>query len=538
MPLQATSAKGTVGLMIEGTSGEVSILPATAGAATINSGFTQPSGSTGMRLHVLISGWLTSGTFTITGTGTPGNSEGPITVAAPTAQQTQSPQLANFEYVTTNAYTAITSITTTGGLSAANTTFVVKGIQASKFLIPVTAFKSQHKVPIYSPNEHSGLMARDKKLIATHNEATIDTFDSDYYGDLSMYWVYMLLGIPTFVTLPAAPLSVVASATIVASMTIANQPTAPGMKLIIVASGFTGNPSITISGTSYGVATSEVVTITANGTYYSANVYSALTSIGGTTNGTTLVITGVFGWKATVTSEATRQTAAVEHFDGSASWTHPFVCATDGDVTISTKAEAKLTMKCIAQDKLPIGDRTTNPLQTNRTTSLGTPLSDLPVAGWQTLISLDPITGTAGATPNQDIDEEIKIVVKAPVEPHWTFANLQEFSRAYPIKPEYTVECTYDVLNLLQFEQFRQELKQYLNVAMIGEYIGTTGGTNYFKGWTWTLPVRYDGEYAQEGQPSKGNTFAKAKLRCEYDAGLGGALLLTIITRTPPNYSS
>src|SRR5581483_11213682 len=386
MSLTPTASKGTVGLMIEGTSGEVTLLAATTGQATIT-GITAPSGSTGMRLHILISSWLTSGTFTINGTGSPSNSE-TVTVAAPTAQQTQSPQLANFEYVSTNAYTAITNITTTGGLSAANTIFVVTGIQASKFLIPITSFKSQHKMPTYSPNEHSGLMARDKRLIATHNETTIDNLDSDYYGDLSLYWVYMLLGSPTWSTLPASPLSVVASATITASMTIANQPTAPGMKLIITASGFTGNPSLTINGTSYGLTTSEVITITGNGTFYSANTYSAITSIGGSTNGTTVVITGVFGWKGTVTSEATRQTAAVEHFDGSASWTHPFVAATDGDITLSTKGEAKLTMKCLAQDKLPIGDRTTNPLQVNRTTALGTPLADLPVAGWQTLVYL------------------------------------------------------------------------------------------------------------------------------------------------------
>jgi len=99
------------------------------------------------------------------------------------------------------------------------------------------------------------------------------------------------------------------------------------------------------------------------------------------------------------------------------------------------------------------------------------------------------------------------------------------------------VETTYDVVNLLQNEQFRQNLKQYLVVQIIGEYIGTTGGVLYYKGWTWTLPVRYDGDYGQEGDPTKGNVFAKPKLRTEYDSGIAGSYQLVIITRQPPTYN-
>lgn len=534
MALTPTAAIGKVGIMIEGNSGVQTLLAATAVSGTIT-GFNAPTGSTGMRMWVRITNWTTSGSFTINGTGTPNNSEGAITVAAPNAQQSQSPQLTSFDYVSTNAYTAITNITTTG---LTNAIFTVYGIQASKFNVPVTAFKSERKTPIYSPQEHNGLMARDKKLIATHNDTTISNFDSDFYGDLSLYWVYMMLGVPTWSTLPASPTSIVASATIIASMTIANQPIAPGQKLIIVASTFTGNPSITITGTSYGLSVSEVVTITANGTYYSTNVYSALTSIGGTTNGTTLVITGVNAWKGVVNEEATRQTAAVEFFDGSASWTHPFVCSTDGDCTINAKAEVKLTMKAVAQDKIAIGDRTTNPLQTSRVTSIGTPLNDLPVAGWQTLVYLDPITGTAQSTVLLDLDEEVKIVLKTPTELHYTFNNTQNFTRAYPMKPECTVDLAYDIINLLQQEQYRQNLKQTLVVATIGRYVATTGGSAYYEGWTWQIPGRYDGDFPQEGDPKKGNVFAKPKWRAEYDGTLGASYQLTIITQNPPTYNS
>ena len=531
MSLTPTSAKGIVGVMLEGTSGMQTLLSPTAIVPTIT-GISAPTGSTGMFFYIHITNWTASGSLTVTGTGTPNNSE-TVNVAAPTAQQSQSAQLTSFDYVTTNAYTAITNITTTG---ITNGTITVYGIQAPKFNIPVTSFKSARKVPIYSPNEHTGLMARDKKLISTHNETSISALDSDFYGDLSLYWVYLLLGTPTWTSLPASPTSIVAAATITASMTIASQPTAPGMKLIFTVTSMTGNPSITVTGTSYGLTVTETLSFAANGTYYSANVYSAISSLGGATNGTTVAVTGVFGWKGIVNEEATRSTAALAHYDGSASWVHPFSMATDGEMTISTKAEAKLTLKGMAQDKLALGDRTTTPLQTNRLPAISTPLSDMPVAGWQTQVYLDPITGTAQATVFTDPEEEIKITLKTPSEAHYLFNNTQIFSRAYPIKPECMVDLSYDIINLIQNEQFRQNLKQYLVVALLGRYIGTTGGTTYYEGWTWTLPGRYDGEYAQEGDPGKGNVFAKPKFRTEYDAAIGASYQLTIITANPPTY--
>ena len=537
MPLTPTAAKGSVNIAIEATSGETIMMAATAVAATMSAGITQPTGgSVGSRVHLILYGWTAGGTLTITGTGLPNNTE-TITVPAPTAQQLQSPQLAAFEYESTNLYTAITNFTASAPLVTGGGVLVVKACQGGKFNVPVTAFKSNRKVPVYSPNEHNTLMARDKKIIATHNDTGIDAFDSDFYGDLSLYWVYLMLGIPTWVTVPAVPVSIVASATLVATLAIANQPTAPRMKLIIAVSTFTGNPSITITGVSYGLTVTETITFTANATYYSANVYDSITSITSAVNATTVAITGVFGWWGTATSESTRQTAVIEHFDGSASWVHPFSAMTDGDMTITTKAEVKLTLKGVAQDKIAIGDRTTNPLNVSRVASIGTPLTDLPVAGWQTQIYADAITGTAGATIFADPDEEIKVILKAPVEPHWTFNNQQPFTRAYPIKPECTVDTTYDIINLLQNEQFRQNLKQYLVAQIIGEYLGTSAGTLYYKGWKWTLPVRYDGEYGQEGDPSKGNTFAKPKLRTEYDAGIGGSYKLEIFTRQPPTYN-
>src|SRR6266581_3534639 len=220
MPLTPTAAKGQTNIAIEAVSGETITMAATPVAATISAGITQPSGgSVGSRLRVILFGWTAGGTITITGTGVPNNTE-----------------VATVDYESVNLYTAITNFQCSAPLVTGGGVLVVKQCQGGKFNIPDTAFKSGRKVPTYSPNEHSGVMARDKKIIATVNEPDIGTWDSDFYGDLSLYWVYLMVGSPTWVTIPAAPLSVVASATITAAMTIANQPTAPGMKLIIVAS--------------------------------------------------------------------------------------------------------------------------------------------------------------------------------------------------------------------------------------------------------------------------------------------------------------
>lgn len=537
MPLTPTAAKGSVGLVLEATAGMQVLLATTAVQATIT-GITAPTGSTGMKFYIRVTGWTASGALTITGTGTPSNTE-TVNVAAPTAQQLQSPQIASFDYVSVNAYTAITNITTTG---LTNGFITVYGIQAAKYNVPVTKFSSKRKVPKYSPNQYTGLMARDTRLIDTHNDTSIDSFDSDFYADLSMYWVYMIVGSPTWTTIPATPTSLLATTALTSSpVNLTTQPSAPGMKLIITATGYTSTAvTLTITGTVYGVTgTTETILVNANGTYYSANAYSNVASIAAsvTNSGVSIAVTGVYGWKGTVTSESTsRYTAALEFFDGSASWTHPFSYMSDGDFTVTTSG-ITLALKGMAQDKLAIGDRTTNPLSTSRVTSIGFPTNDLPLAGWQTNVYLDDITGTAGTTIFLDVDTEIKLAFKTPVEAHWTFNNTQVFTRAYPLKYELSIDVSYDILNLLQNEKFRQNLKQYMQIATIGEYIGTSGGVQYNRGWTWTLPFRYDGEYGQEGEPGRGNVFAKPKLKTEYDSGIGGAYSLTIITRQPPTYT-
>jgi len=536
MPITATAAKGICNIMLEASNGLQLALASTPVIATLT-GITAPVGSTGVRYYLKISNWTTSGTVTITGTGTPNNTE-TYSIAAPTAQQSQSAQLANNEYVSANAYTAITNITTTG---LTNGTIVVYYIQAGKFQIP-SIMKSKRLIKPYSPNEHNSLIERDKKLLQLVNNTTIDEIKQDVYADISLWWPYMMMGAPTTTaSIPAAPTSLFAAAAISSTQSLATQPTAPGMRLIFTITSFTVAGTLTITGTVNGIAnTSEVVSITGAGTFYSANVYSSVNASGiaNTSTAATMAITGVFGWSLTFLSGQALYTAAVEWFDGTGSWTHPFSFATDGSFDIKVQTEATLTLKGKAQDKLPIGDRTTTPLSgTNRIASLGVNLNDQPLVGWQTVVYLDPITGTSLTTAYTAV-EELKVDLKVPQEDHFTFTNTQTFNRAYPQKRECLVDAKLDFTDMLQWEQFRQNLKQYLAFQFLGQYIGTSAGTNYFKSWTWTFPIKTDGDFDVTSDPSKGNVYAQAKFRAEYDSGIAAAYKLVVVTTQPPTYAS
>ena len=175
-----TAVLGRIGVVVESVSGEQSIMAPTPVAATMNTGITQPVGSTGVKFLIIVKNWSASGTIVINGTALVG-SDSTIVVPAPTAQQTQGGNYA-FPYVSIGNYSALTSLTTTGLGSGI---IEIRAVQGAKFNVPITKFKSVDKRPTYSPNEFSGFMARDKKMLQTLNDTSIDSLDSDFYGDLS-----------------------------------------------------------------------------------------------------------------------------------------------------------------------------------------------------------------------------------------------------------------------------------------------------------------------------------------------------------------
>lgn len=535
MAYLATSARGSLNIMLETSPGEQLLLATTAISPTMT-GISAPTGSTGMRFHIRLVGWTASGSLTFTGTGTPNSTE-TISVAAPTAQLIQSAQLASFEYVTANSYTAVTNITTTGLTGGFLT---VWGIQTGKYQLPGT-MKSKRTPKTYSPNEHNGFIERDKKILQLVNNTTVDEIKQDAYGDLSLWWPYMAMGTPTITSIPASPTSLLASTSITSTMSLTTQPTAPGMKLILTVTSFTVAGTLTITGTVNGIANvSEQISISAAGTYYSSNAYSAVNASGITnvTTAASIAITGVYGWQLVFLSGGNPSTAAVEWFDGAGSWTHPFTFATDADFDVKVETEASLTIKGKASDKLPIGDRTTASLVgVSRVAALGANLNDLPMVGWQSMVYLDAVTGTPATTSYADM-QECKLSFKLAPEEHFTFTNQQNFNRVYAGKRECTADVTLDFTNMLQWEQFRQNLKQYLVYQMLGQFLGNNSGSPVYKSWTWTLPIRSDGDFEPTSDPSKALVSCKAKWRCEYDATLGASYKLVVVTQTPPNYTS
>ncbi|HEY7414468.1 MAG TPA: hypothetical protein VH593_04695, partial [Ktedonobacteraceae bacterium] len=414
---QSTPARSQCNICIENAgAGETSLILNQAIAATITLPSLPSSGISGFRVHVQIINNTASGTLSFTGFDINGNATTAENVsfnAIPSARL-QSASIARFDYVSDQVFGAgtVVTIATTGGT---NGTVTAGAIQAGKYLLPIT-FKGGNKTSNYSPNEATGLIEKDTKILQGTREVSIDNMDQDLYPDTSIWWAYVLMGIPQITTLPGTPTTLLATTAIASTLTLTTPPTAPAMRLILTITSFSHAGTLTINGTTrYGVAVNEAISITANGTYYSSNSYASVTNItmtGGAAG--SVAVTGVFGWKYTWTSGGTQQTLATEHFDGSGSYVYPFSYYTDGDYDIDVKGNAKLTAKGMAQDKLPIGDRTTTPLSTNRVNALTVPV-ELPTMGWQHNTYLDAISGTPGTTL-RNVDKTMKVSLKCPVE--------------------------------------------------------------------------------------------------------------------------
>src|SRR5579859_7707554 len=133
-----TSAKGTLGIVLESLSSPGLVTLYSGAVSASFSLTTQPSGSTGMRLLLIVQGNTTTGTITLTGTGVGGGTptETTPTITLPPAGQNS--VVTAFEYVSTNVYATINSSgVTSTGLANANVT--IYGIQAAKYLIPCIA---------------------------------------------------------------------------------------------------------------------------------------------------------------------------------------------------------------------------------------------------------------------------------------------------------------------------------------------------------------------------------------------------------------
>lgn len=540
-----TPAKGQIGIVLENTStpGENTLLPASNVAASMSL-TTQPSGSTGMRLLIWIYGHTVSGTITVAGKDINGNAQteagGAINVPAPPVGA-QSAFVGKWEYETAGVFSSVNAsgITTTG---LTNGTIVVLGIPAPKYMVAAT-MKTKAKYDTYRPNEHRSSFDRNTKSLQLIKKVSVDEIKTALYPRESIWVGYMCFGTtPVVTTLPASPTSLLASTLVSGSpLSLTTQPTAPGMALIVTITGSSAVGSIALAGQDiYGNAQSETITTAAggsngNGTYYSSKVYKSINASGVTNTGNTggsVAITGAFGYKYVWLPGDALSTAAFEKWTGVDTFSTPFTWIDEWTFELAAQKELSITGKGLAQDRTVIGDRTVTTLSTSRAASLGSP-TDLPIAGWQTNVFLDTTAGAIPTTSFADM-EDLKMVFKNPATPRWTLTNSQNYNRLNRAKREMELDCTLDLTNVLQLEQYRQFSLQYLTFQFIGQSIG--GGNN--EQWQFSFPVRID-DFDMESLPEGTNVPAKVKFIPELDtAGLGSSYQVTCITQQPPNYTA
>jgi hypothetical protein len=496
-----------------------------------------------MRLLILVQGNTATGTVAVAGTVLSGSSpETTPTIPIPPAGQNS--LVTGYEYVTTATFTAVNAsgVTCTG---LTNGTITIYGIQAAKYLVPCIA-DIEKDFKYFVPKEARGLLDAETNMQQTVIEAKISKIDQALYPEDSLFLGYMgISNNPTITTIPASPTSLKTSTAVSsAPFSLTAQPTTPGMKLIFVVASSSATGTITISGTNqYGIAASETITCNGNGsngngTYYSANVYSAVASNGigatGLTSGT-ITTTGVFGWQYVFLPDSNAlYSGAFEWYTGTDSHAVPWGFFTDIEVDFGVDKEVKVSFKGDCQDKLPIGDRTTNPLSSSRVTALGQP-TDLPMIGWQTAIYVDALTGTPGTTAYSDVIDG-KISIKVPQKAVWTSTTTQRFSRVYRQQRSVMATATIDFINLLRYEQWRKNIKEFLAFTLQGAYIGNVSGTIYNKSYQWIFPVQY-AKFKEDASKLENVT---AELECKgiYESSVSYSHKLVVINQQAPTYTS
>lgn len=538
-----TSALGTLGIVLENLNspGIVQLFSgAVAGTISLT---TQPSGSTGMRLLIIVQGNTATGTVGVAGTVLSGSSpETTPTIPIPPAGQNS--LVTAFEYVTQAVFTAVNAsgVTCTG---LTNGTITIYGIQAAKYLVPCIAdIEKDYKY--FTPKEARGLLDAETSMQQTVIEAKISKIDQSLYPEDSLFLGYMgIETTPTITTIPASPTSLKTSTAVSGGpFSLSTQPTTPGMVLIFVIASSSAVGTITIAGVNqFGIATSETITANAggsngNGTYYSANVYSAVNASGigftGLTSGT-CTITGVFGWQYVFLPDLNSlYSGAFEWYTGTDSHAVPWGFFTDIDIEFGAEKEVKVSFKGNCQDKLPIGDRTTNPMSASRVTPLGQP-ADLPMIGWQSAVYVDSLTGTPGTTPYLDLIDG-KINIKVPQKAVYTSTTTQRYSRVYRQQRSVMATATIDFVNLLRYEQWRKNIKEFLAFTLAGAYIGNVAGVIYNKSYQWIFPVQY-AKFKEDGSKLD-NVTAEVEAKGIYDPSVAYTHKLIVINQQPPTYIS
>lgn len=537
--------RGTLALFVEpvANQGRQVLLPETAiGTLSIT---TQPNAIlAGVHMHmfILVRGATATGTVTITGKkndGVTAVAETTPTIAIATPTQPEA------NYCTTGTYNTINaSGITISGLT--NATIQIFGIYQGTKLVPCT-FETKEKFDYVDPKDQRGLMYGTTRMAQAVKHTTLDKFDTEsFYPDTDLWYGFSVWNnTPTVTTIPTSPtVKMAATAVTSAPFSLTTQPAAPGEMLQLVVTATAVYGTIGVTGTNqFGQAVTETVVAYAGaGTYYTANIYSAVGATSVTVTGLTggsLAINGIFGTKWVFNiGTATLNTLAFAMFSGTDSSIYPYGLIDSADLEMDATKDIKLVCKCVTQDMIPIGNRTTTLLSSSRLPTLGQPF-DMPTVGWSTFIYIDALSGTAFTTQYNDL-QTIKIAIPTGWKPTFTAQNQQIWSRAYQdgsmIKVKW--DALIDFTDLNQYELWRQNVKQLIGVNFVNKqtgYIGNTAGTLNYKSWQLLLPSKYE---TFERDRSKEKVEAKVAGICEYEPTLGYAAQLVIINQAAPNYAT
>src|SRR5450755_361784 len=537
----ASPALGALSIALEpaATPGELVNVLAYGAVAATASAANQPSYTTGARMHIYVYGNTATGTVTIVGKDINGNAATETTPTIPIMATTgQNQEVSKYDYVTTATYGSINAsgITTTG---LTNGNIKIGQMPSGKFLIPATATIDK-EIGDFSPVEHRALADLNTHEIETIVNATV-SLETTLYPDSSVWVPYVIMNAATN---PGTPTTTPGSATVLLAATavsgsplsLTTQPTAPGMRLILVIVSATVPGTVVITGTDArtGESVTETIAGSTNGTFYSANTYSAVAASGLTVTGFTtgtLAITGAFGWNRTFFPSLTPQTASLEFFTGTDSVIAPYACFEEVTLDFDVEKDFKIVAKGVAQDRLIIGNRTTNPMTASSVNTLAQPM-DPPLAGWQCQVYLDAISGTAGTTLFGDMITG-KVTMKSPFKQVQKLDGNQYFNVVYRKKYSIDFEGKIDYTNVLQMEAFRQNAKQYLYLLFTSRNVGTTAQQQI----AITIPLKIlkfpvvskpDGDYVEATMSGIG----------EYDPGIGGSYkMVWLNSQQPPSYN-
>lgn len=568
------SALGRVGIAFESATnpGLVPLLGWTSVSSLPASLTTQPNAVSGqsvfsgMRLLIEVKGNYATGTISVAGKDFT-QTQGATTATTPTIPIAGTgANLPPFEHVTPEIFSTVdTSGVTVSGLTGGLVR--IWGIVAARKLVAAMLETPEEKIEKHSPEEQRGTLSRNTVRKPLNKIVDMGKFEQDLYLDNCALWFGRAVvgNSPTQVTIPSSPTALKTS-TAVASfpVTMTTQPNTigPGSIVQLVITGSSAVGTVTIPGTNiYGQSISETVicgmpgAANGNGTFYTEQVFASIGSVSATglTSGS-VAFNGIIGLQETYSvglagagaGDALRP-LVVEQYTGVDALVHPFAFFEEVSIEGASEGkENKISCKGGAQDQLAIGDRSTTPMENSTgnvpfgsigaLSKLWQPF-DVGLSGWQTAWYIDALSGTPGTSGyNQVLDW--KIAFKNPRTRTYTATNTQRYQSITRKQREVELELTIEFVDLIQYENFRKNIKQLLQVQFVNNnaYMGTTGGVTYFKNWTFTFAATI--LEAKRDASKLDRVEAKFKLSTEYTDSLGYEFKFVSQNQLPPNYAA